>query len=89
MTATRELHTGWAVHNALPDTYLVYAECPDEQTQLILMRPMPLLRDTYLIPEDAMAASEAYRLLIQDHQGRCDSCRAWVVSRGPSRRMPA
>ncbi len=76
----RQLHTGWAQHNDLPDTFLVYAECDDEATTLVMIRPTPGLRALYLVTPDAVATSPAYRLLVDEHRGRCRSCLAWETA---------
>lgn len=76
-TATREIHTGWTSHKTLPDTFLAYAECDDEQTQLILMNPPQALKDIYLVDVDAASTSPAYRLLVDEHRSRCAACAAW------------
>lgn len=78
MTApVRELHTGWAAHRSLEDTFLVYAECDDEATQVVMIQPTAELRRTYLVPTDEVATSPAYRVLIADHRERCAACQAW------------
>lgn len=75
-TPTRELHTGWAVHGELPDTFLVYTECADERTE-ILVHPPQVFKDALLVEPVKVASAPAYRLLVAEHRSRCSACMAW------------
>ena len=75
----REVHVGWGKHPSLPDTYRVYAECEDEETDLILIGPRSAFHEIYLLAEPDIADSEAYRELVKDHRARCESCQKWAT----------
>lgn len=79
MSTVREIHTGWGPHKERSDTFRVYAECADELTAMILVNPTVELRAMFLVSEDAVADSPAYRQLVADHQSRCSSCQAWLL----------
>ena len=76
----REIHIGWDRHESLPATNRVFAECPDEQTEMLLMNPTAVLVDAFLVDQDVVAQSPAYRLLIEEHLRRCDSCQRWEAA---------
>ena len=80
----REIHTGVNVHKVFPDTWQLYAECPDEMTSMVLMGEQ--WRSLFPMEEAAFAASEWPARLLAEHLERCGACAAW---RKPSRRVRA
>ena len=73
MTIQREIHTGVDVSLDYPDTWRLYAECPDATTEIIVMGdvlPMPA-------GEGELGTSGWSALLIGEHLDRCADCAAW------------
>lgn len=69
----REIHTGIDVSGEYPNTWRLYAECPDATTDILVVG------DVLLIPadSDAFAASEWPMLLLAEHLDRCEDCATW------------
>ncbi len=71
--AERQINTGIDVSLTHPNTWRLYAACPDATTELLVMG------DVLPIPatDEAFAASEWPRLLLAEHLERCEACAAW------------
>jgi hypothetical protein len=76
MNGQREVHTGFDVHEAIPDTRRLYAECADEVTSIIVMNTGDLVPAS----PAAFEASEWPALLLAEHLERCEACAAWRAS---------
>ena len=73
----RPVHTGWGRHESLPDTFRIYAECAEEMTEIVMVKPSAEMMAAYLLDEEAAATSPVYQALIAEHVERCESCRLW------------
>ena len=84
MTTRREIHTGIDASLTQPNTWRLYAECPDATTDVLI------IGDVLPMPSDAadFAASEWPGMLLAEHLDRCEDCAAWRKRATPAGEAP-
>jgi hypothetical protein len=77
MTEKRTVHVGINVSLDLPNTWRLYAECADEQTDVIFTgEPLFTLPTT----EAELLSGGFAEVLLAEHAARCGACRRWAVA---------